>query len=149
MLGGVQTRMEINETNSVLKYDSQDDNIRKMYEQTATNAMVLSIVGMAVFFLPVINIAGLILSIIGLVKSKRNRSFGEDNGIGENGNNKTAFICGIIGIVLNTLSILIYVAGATLVAGLIAYFSNDVYFSGPQSTSWFFDTMHFALSERV
>ena len=81
----------------------------EFYRQKATTAMVLSIVGVAVFFIPVGNIAGLVLSIIGLVKSRKSQMYARENGIPECGQNSAAFICGIVGIVLNSLVILLMV----------------------------------------
>ncbi len=76
-----------------------------IHRQKSTTAMILSIIGLAVFFLPVVNIAGLVLSVIGLVRSRKSQAYARENGIPECGENSAAFICGIVGIILNVIVI--------------------------------------------
>jgi hypothetical protein len=88
--------------------------VQEEYRQKCVTAMVLSIVGAAVFFLPVINIAGLILSIIGFKKSRENRAFAASNSLSENSTNTAAYVCGLVGIILESASILLLVLGLVL-----------------------------------
>ena len=90
------------------------------HKEKATTAMVLGIIGVSIFFLPIINIAGFVLSIIALVKAKENRRFALDNGIKENGMNTAGYICGIIGIIVGALSLLVTILIIIAVVGLVA-----------------------------
>ena len=67
----------------------------------ATTAMVLSIIGLALLVLPGLNLPGLVLSIIGLCMAVKNRKLAAANGFKENGNNSAAFVCGLIGVIVN------------------------------------------------
>ena len=44
--------------------------VEEEYKRRSNTVMVLGIVGVSIFFLPIINIAGFVLSIIALVKAK-------------------------------------------------------------------------------
>ena len=90
------------------------------HKQRATTAMILGIIGVSIFFLPIVNIAGFVLSIIALVKAKENRRFAEQNGIKENGMNTAGYICGICGIIAGALGVLITILAILAVIGLVA-----------------------------
>ena len=77
----------------------------------ATTALVLSIIGLVVFFLPGLNVAGLVLAIVGFTMAKKNRKYAADNGVTECGNNNGAYVCGLIGIVVNSLTVLLVLLG--------------------------------------
>ncbi len=91
----------------------------EQHRRAATTAMVFSIVGVAIFFLPIINIAGFILSIIGFVKAKNNRLLAERNRIPENNMNTAAYIIGIIGIIAGAIGVLIVILSIVLFGALI------------------------------
>ena len=88
------------------------------YRQKCVTAMVLSIVGVGIFFLPVINIAGFVLSIIGYTKSKENRDFAASNNLPENTMNTAANVCGLIGIIIGAASVLMMVLAIVLFGAL-------------------------------
>ena len=94
----------------------------------ATTAMVLSIIGLALFILPGFNVVGLVLSIVGFVQSNKNRRFAAENGIAENNMNTTGFVCGLIGIIIGSLSVLFFLVIISLV--ITAIFSAAA-FSAP------------------
>lgn len=77
----------------------------------ATTALVLSIISLAVFLLPGLNIAGLVLAIVGFSMACKNRKYAAANSVPECGNNNGAYICGLIGIIVNGLSILLTLLG--------------------------------------
>lgn len=93
----------------------------EQHRSSATVAMVLGILGDVLFFPPVINVAGLVLSILALVRANKNRRFALDYAITEDGKNIAGRWCGIAGIVLNALSILfwLFVIAVAVIAALI------------------------------
>lgn len=84
----------------------------------ATTAMVLAIVGLALLLVPGFNIAGVVLSIIGLSMAVKNRKFAQVNGLKENSNNSTAYVCGLIGVIVNGLLVLFVVFSVILLLAL-------------------------------
>ena len=84
------------------------------HHKKATVAMILSIIGLGLFVLPGLNLAGLVLSIIGFVKSTKNRSFAHENGLTEDHPNSAGYICGLIGIIAGGLSVLAVIVAVTL-----------------------------------
>lgn len=86
----------------------------EMHRGKATTAMVLAIIGLALLILPSFNLGGLVLSIIGLCMAVKNRRFAAANGLTENGNNTAAFICGLIGVIVNGLMTLFILFGVIL-----------------------------------
>ena len=58
---------------------------------------------------PIIGIAGLVLSVLALIKSNQNRHFAEENGIPENGRNVAAKWCGIGGVLVGGILAIIYI----------------------------------------
>ena len=96
------------------------------YGSSATTAMVLGILGDVCFLPPLFNLAGLVLSILALTRSNKNRRFARDNGITEDGKNIAGRWCGIIGIVLNGLSILFWMFVILVAVVAIAIFAGNV-----------------------
>ena len=90
------------------------------HKQKATTVMILGIIGVSIFFLPIVNITGFVLSIIALVKAKENRRYAEQNGIKENGMNTAGYICGICGIIAGALGVLLTILAILAVIGLVA-----------------------------
>ncbi|MEG1524468.1 MAG: hypothetical protein RRZ24_01670 [Clostridia bacterium] len=77
------------------------------HRRKAITAMILGIIGVSIFFLPILNIAGLIVSIIGFVKARENRRFADTNGIKEISMNTAGYICGLIGIIIGAIGIIL------------------------------------------
>lgn len=77
------------------------------HRSKATTAMVLSIIGLALLIIPGLNLAGLVLSIIGLTMAVKNRKLAAANGFKECSNNATAYVCGLIGVIVNGAMILL------------------------------------------
>ena len=75
----------------------------EQHRKDAVTAMVLGIVGLALAWLGVFTIATLILSIIALVRAKKNREFAQSIGIPEASQNRAGFICGLIGLILSAI----------------------------------------------
>ncbi len=98
-----------------------EDERRELHQQNALTALILSIIGLAIFFLPVGNIAGLVLSIIGLTKSRTNRIYARENDLTESGQNSAAWICGLIGTILNAFTIIMMILALIALAGIAAY----------------------------
>ena len=73
----------------------------EQHKKDAVTAMVLGIVGLALVWYGVFTIGTLILSIIALARSRKNREFAQSIGIAEAGQNKAGFICGLIGLILS------------------------------------------------
>ena len=94
---------------------------RELHQQNALTALILSIIGLAIFFLPVGNIAGLVLSITGLTKSRTTRIYARENDLTESGQNSAAWICGLIGTILNAFTIIMMVLALIALAGIAAY----------------------------
>lgn len=92
----------------------------ELHRGKATTAMVLAIVGLALLLVPGLNLAGIVLSIIGLSMAVKNRKFAEANGVKENSNNTAAFVCGLIGVIVNGLLLLfvVFVVILTLAVGV-------------------------------
>lgn len=87
----------------------------QIHQKKASTAMILSIIGLALFVLPGFNLIGLVLSIIGLVKSCKNRTFAKTNAIKEHDMNVAGFVCGLIGVIASGISIVaVFVAIAAL-----------------------------------
>lgn len=93
----------------------------EQHRSDATTAMVLGILGDVLFFPPVINVAGLVLSILALVRANKNRRFALDYALTEDSKNVAGRWCGIAGIVLNVLSILfwLFVIAVAVIAAII------------------------------
>ena len=89
------------------------------HHRQSVTAMVLSIIGLAIFFLPIANIAGLVLSIIGFIKAKNNRQFALQNGIAEDNLNTTGYVCGLIGIIVGGIGVALTLFGIFALLGLI------------------------------
>lgn len=95
--------------------------------KSSTTAMVFGIIGLAVFILPIANIAGLVFAIIALTNANKNRTFAADNGLTENTRNNAGRVLGIIGIVLNSMSILIsFLIIVCVFVFAIAFVSSDM-----------------------
>ena len=71
--------------------------------------MILGITSLVLFFLPVLNVASLIVAIVGLSKAKKNRAFAASNAIKEDSMNTAGYVCSICGIVFSGLSILFWI----------------------------------------
>ncbi len=89
------------------------------HNKKATAAMVLSIIGLALFILPGFNVVGLVLSIVGFVQSNKNRKFAAQNGFTENSMNTTGFVCGLIGIIIGGISVLFFLVIFSVVIAAI------------------------------
>ena len=79
------------------------------HKKTSTTALVFGIIGDVLIWYPIIGIAGLVLSVLAMVKSKQNRMFAEEHGIPENGTNVAAKWCGIGGTLVGGILALIYI----------------------------------------
>lgn len=84
------------------------------HRNKATTAMILAIVGLALLILPGLNLVGLVLSIVGLSMAVKNRKLAAANGFKECANNNTAFICGLIGVILHGLLFVLVVLAVIL-----------------------------------
>ena len=96
------------------------------HSNSATTAMVLGILGDVCFLPPLMNLAGLVLSILALTRANKNRNFARDNGITEDGKNIAGRWCGIIGIALNGLSILFWMFLILAAVVAFAIFAGNV-----------------------
>ena len=95
-------------------------NAEETHHKKASTAMVLSIIGLALFILPGLNLVGIVLSIIGFVQSVNNRRFAAENAIKEDSQNAAGYVCGLIGIIAGGLSVLalIVIVLLVIVAGI-------------------------------
>ena len=80
------------------------------HKKEASSAMVLGIVGDVLVWYPILGIAGLVLSIIALVKANQNRDFAMRVGIREHGANIAGKWCGIGGIIVGAFLLVVYLA---------------------------------------
>ena len=78
------------------------------HKKEASSAMVLGIVGDVLVWYPILGIAGLVLSIIALVKANQNRDFAMRAGIREHGANIAGKWCGIGGIIVGAFLLVVY-----------------------------------------
>ena len=79
---------------------------QQAHKNNAVTAMVLGITSLVLFFMPVLNLAALVVAIVGLCKARKNRAFALANDIKEDSMNTAGYVCSICGIVLSGLSVL-------------------------------------------
>ncbi len=79
------------------------------HKKNSSISLVFGIIGDILVWYPIIGVAGLVLSVLALVKSNSNRVFAEENGIPENGRNVAAKWCGIGGILVGAILAIIYI----------------------------------------
>lgn len=76
--------------------------------------MVFGIVGDVLVWYPIFGIAGLILSILALIKSSNNKNYAKQHMFIENGMNKAAHWCGIGGIIVGSVMTVLYLCLAVM-----------------------------------
>lgn len=96
------------------------------HKKEASSAMVLGIVGDVLVWYPILGIAGLVLSIIALVKANQNRDFAMRSGIREHGANIAGKWCGIGGIIVGAFLLVVYLAIFAVAALLMFNVLTDV-----------------------
>jgi hypothetical protein len=96
------------------------------HKKEASSAMVLGIVGDVLVWYPILGIAGLVLSIIALVKANQNRDFAMRVGIREHGANIAGKWCGIGGIIVGAFLLVVYLAIFAVAALLMFNVLTDV-----------------------
>lgn len=96
------------------------------HKKEASSAMVLGIVGDVLVWYPILGIAGLVLSIIALVKANQNRDFAMRAGIREHGANIAGKWCGIGGIIVGAFLLVVYLAIFAVAALLMFNVLTDV-----------------------
>lgn len=80
------------------------------HKKEASTSMILGIVGDVLAFYPIIGIAGLVLSIVALLKSSKNKMYAKERNIVESGMNVAGKWCGIGGIIIGSIFLIIYIA---------------------------------------
>lgn len=117
--------MESNPNNTVQEQVvlSMDE---ERHKKEASSAMVLGIVGDVLVWYPILGIAGLVLSIIALVKANQNRDFAMRVGIREHGANIAGKWCGIGGIIVGAFLLVVYLAIFAVAALLMFNVLTDV-----------------------
>lgn len=117
--------MEFNPNNTVQEpvVLSMDE---ERHKKEASSAMVLGIVGDVLVWYPILGIAGLVLSIIALVKANQNRDFAMRVGIREHGANIAGKWCGIGGIIVGAFLLVVYLAIFAVAALLMVGVLTDV-----------------------
>ena len=106
----------------------------QVHKKDAVTAMVCGIIGLVLSWYGVVAIAGLVLSIIGFVRAKKNRAFAQEKGIKENGMNNAGYICGLIGLILSVVSLVVAVlaivffgvVGVTLISAVLPEIMDSV-----------------------
>ena len=96
------------------------------HKKEASSAMVLGIVGDMLVWYPILGIAGLVLSIIALIKANHNRDFAMRAGIREHGANIAGKWCGIGGIIVGAFLLIVYLAIFAVAALLMVGVLTDV-----------------------
>ena len=96
------------------------------HKKESSSAMVLGIVGDVLVWYPILGIAGLVLSIIALVKANQNRDFAMRVGICEHGANIAGKWCGIGGIIVGAFLLVVYLAIFAVAALLMFNVLTDV-----------------------
>lgn len=96
------------------------------HKKEASSAMVLGIVGDVLVWYPILGIAGLVLSIIALIKANQNRDFAMRVGIREHGANIAGKWCGIGGIIVGAFLLVVYLAIFAVAALLMFNVLTDV-----------------------
>ena len=96
------------------------------HKKEASSAMVLGIVGDVLVWYPILGIAGLVLSIIALVKANQTRDFAMRVGIREHGANIAGKWCGIGGIIVGAFLLVVYLAIFAVAALLMFNVLTDV-----------------------
>ncbi len=95
------------------------------HKKMSSTSLLLGIIGDILVWYPIIGIAGLVLSVLALVKSKQNRLFAEEHGIPENGMNVAAKWCGIggtlVGGILAIIYITVFIVLILIAIGIIEY----------------------------
>ena len=84
------------------------EELNKTHENQATVSLILGIIGILISWMPILGIAGLTVSIIGLVKSNKARIFAQENAIQEKSINVAGKWCCIAGIILSGVFIVLY-----------------------------------------
>ncbi len=84
------------------------DPVRSKYDNDAMVSLVLGIIGIVTSWFPVFNIAGLVLSIVGFIKSNKNTAYAQEHGIPEKGTNVGGKWCSIVGIIFCGIVTLFY-----------------------------------------
>ena len=100
------------------------------HKKDASTSMVLGIIGDVFVWYPLIGIAGLVLSVIALIKSNRNHEFAISNGIKESGMNIAGKWCGIAGIVIGSILFVLYLTVfVVLILFAIGIIQNSGFFN--------------------
>lgn len=107
----------------------------ELHRKEASSSMVLGIIGDVLIWYPVVGIAGLVLSIIALVKSNRNRQYAFSHGVREHGMNVAGRWCGIGGIIAGAIMLLLYLAAIALMVLAYVGFARNTGFFDVFSTS--------------
>ena len=95
------------------------------HKKASSTALVLGIIGDVLIWYPILGVAGLVLSVLALIKSKQNRLFAEERGVPENGMNVAAKWCGIggtlVGGILAIIYIIVFIVLILIAIGIIEY----------------------------
>ena len=84
------------------------EELNKAHEKQANVSLILGIIGILISGLPILGLAGLAVSIIGLVKANKNHTFALDNAIPEKNINVAGKWCCIAGVILSGIFIILY-----------------------------------------
>lgn len=95
------------------------------HKKNSSISLVLGIIGDVLVWYPIIGIAGLVLSVLALIRSNRNRLFAQQNGVPENGMNVAAKWCGVGGVlvggILAIIYIIVFIVLLLIAIGIIEY----------------------------
>lgn len=94
---------------------TNEEKLIEAHRRESTTSMVLGIVGDCLVWYPIIGIAGLFLCIFALIKSNRNRDFANDNNIYEHNCNIAGRWCGIGGIIVGSILLILYLVAFALI----------------------------------
>ena len=108
--------MEASETTTLTK----EEKLMEIHRRDGSTSMVLGIVGDCLVWYPILGIVGLFLSVFALIKSNRNRTFARDNDIAEHGCNIAGRWCGIGGIIVGSVMLILYIVVFAILA-LVAF----------------------------
>ena len=88
--------------------------------------MVLGIIGDCLVWYPLIGIAGLVLCIFALIKSNRNKEYASENNLYEHSCNIAGRWCGIGGIIIGSILLILYlVAFALIILIALGFIQNS------------------------
>lgn len=105
---------------------TKEELAQETHRREASTSMVLGIVGDCIVWYPILGVAGLVLCIFALIKSNRNKEYANENNLYEHSCNIAGRWCGIGGIIVGSILLILYlVAFALIILIALGFIQNS------------------------